>query len=195
MRRAGPGGAAGAWLTGMKGTVKLNSVAEEAKRRLVPAPGFAAAMAAPRPRPFPAAAQPLPPSSRPPLRWRLRGRARREEEKGGAGGKGGFGSCRHCCGRSERKRRRRRRRAEVRRPRAGLASGSRRLWGAGEAAAAFARFAPAMPCVADWLNNPFSIVQGIFGERGAGRGRDLLGASRREGRGPVLPSPPGAARG
>jgi len=45
VRRAGPGGAAGAWLTGMKGTVKLNSVAEEAKRRLVPVPGFAAAMA------------------------------------------------------------------------------------------------------------------------------------------------------
>lgn len=63
--RAGPGGAAGAWLTGMKGTVKLNSVAEEEKRRLVPppAPGFAAAMAAPRPRPFPAAARPLPPAS------------------------------------------------------------------------------------------------------------------------------------
>lgn len=200
VRRAGPGGAAGAWLTGMKGTVKLNSVAEEAKRRLVPVPGFAAAMAAPRPRPFPAAARPLPPSSRPPLRWRLRGQARREEEKGGAEGKGGSGSRRHCCGRSERKRRRRRRRrAEVRGPRSGLVSGSWRLQGAGEAAvaaaAALARFAPTMPCVADWLNNPFSIVQGIFGERGAGRGRDLPGASRREGRGPVPPSPPGAARG
>lgn len=194
VRRAGPGGAAGAWLTGMKGTVKLNSVAEEAKRRLVPLPGFAAAMAAPRPRPFPTAARPLPPSSRPPLRWRPRERAR-QEEKGGARGKGGFGSRRHCCGRSERKRRRRRRRAEVRGPRAGLASGSRRLRGAGEAAAAFARFSPAMPCVADWLNSPFSIVQGIFGERGAGRGRDLPGASRREGRGPVPLSPPGAAPG
>jgi len=31
--------------------------------------------------------------------------------------------------------------------------------------------APAMPCVADWLNNPFSIVQGIFGERGPGSSR------------------------
>lgn len=41
----------------MKGTVKLNSVAEEEKSKLVvvlpAAPDFAAAMAAPRPRPFP----------------------------------------------------------------------------------------------------------------------------------------------
>lgn len=38
-----------------------------------------------------------------------------------------------------------------------------------------------MPCVADWLNNPFSIVQGIFGERGrpgwaAPRGSEPPGA-------------------
>lgn len=36
--------------------------------------------------------------------------------------------------------------------------------------------APAMPCVADWLNNPFSIVQGIFGERGPG-GAGILSAA------------------
>lgn len=67
---AGPGGAAGAWLTGMKGTLKLNSVAEEEKSRLVPVPppGFAAAIAAPRPRPCSGPFRPHP-------RWRRRPRA------------------------------------------------------------------------------------------------------------------------
>lgn len=49
---------------------------------------------------------------------------------------------------------------------------------------AAARLAPAMPCVADWLNNPFSIVQGIFGERGPG-GAGILSAATR---------PPGGRR-
>lgn len=39
--------------------------------------------------------------------------------------------------------------------------------------------APAMPCVADWLNNPFSIVQGIFGERGPGGAGAAQGPSGR----------------
>lgn len=61
-----------------------------------------------------------------------------------------------------------------------------------------------MPCVADWLNNPFSIVQGIFGERGrAGLGcpegeRAPGGWGGREeggGRGAGLPGGGGRAAG
>lgn len=72
-----------------------------------------------------------------------------------------------------------------------LASGTWRLQAAGglsppalPSSPAAARLAPAMPCVADWLNNPFSIVQGIFGERGPG-GAGILSAATR---------PPGGRR-